>query len=223
MLLYQPVEENRSGAIKVLKDRSFAEIASDYALSLHNFPSLPLGQAVIEADPMNCASCGVKITLKGRTVHASQPESGVSPAFGIAPVDTELWVTLRTQKDGMMADLVARTEGLVGRASDAFGLEFELSIHDIFRHCENDTAAAEIERAALVAENVPLTETELPMRGSEDFRRFGSRAKAEMFLLGSGLDTANLHNPDFDFPDELIPVGARVFSRVIRSLCTKDA
>jgi metal-dependent amidase/aminoacylase/carboxypeptidase family protein len=54
------------------------------------------------------------------------------------------------------------------------------------------------------------------MRASEDFGRFGKDARAALFLLGAGEDHPGLHNPDFDFPDALIAVGARVFMRTLR-------
>ncbi len=52
----------------------------------------------------------------------------------------------------------------------------------------------------------------------EDFGRFGSIAPAAMFFLGAGEDHPRLHNPDYDFPDDLIDIGARVFMRALRSL-----
>ncbi len=257
ILLFQPAEEDGSGAQKVLDDPRFEGIRPDYSLSLHNFPGLPLGHAVISDGPMNCASRGMKITLRGRTSHASQPEMGVSPslaiasliqefsrlgnstdaadpdfslvtvtharlgepAFGVAPGYSELWITLRTQKDARMEQLAKTAQELVEKSAAAFGLEHEISLHDVFHHCENDSEANGILRDALRAEGIPLGAVELPMRGSEDFGRFGSCSKSAMFLLGSGTDMASLHNPDFDFPDDLIPIGARVFIRVVRNLC----
>jgi metal-dependent amidase/aminoacylase/carboxypeptidase family protein len=71
-------------------------------------------------------------------------------------------------------------------------------------------------RRAMDEENVPHGPTK-PSRGSEDFGLFGRGAKSAMFLLGSG-DTAHLHNPDFDFPDDAIGTGARVFMRALRNL-----
>lgn len=41
-----------------------------------------------------------------------------------------------------------------------------------------------------------------------------------MFLLGAGDETASLHNPDFDFPDQLIPQGAAVFITTVQELCS---
>ncbi len=138
------------------------------------------------------------------------------PAFGIAPGRAELWATLRTQRDETMAALVARAEAVVKEIADAEGLGCEISYHDVFRHCENAPEAVAILAEALAAEDVPLADTELPMRASEDFGRFGDHAKAAMMLLGSGRDSPALHNPDYDFPDELIGIGARIFIRCLQ-------
>jgi len=58
----------------------------------------------------------------------------------------------------------------------------------------------------------------VPMRASEDFGVFGQGAKAAMLCLGPGKDYAALHNPDYDFPDDLIPIGAGIFERIARDL-----
>ena len=56
------------------------------------------------------------------------------------------------------------------------------------------------------------------MRASEDFGRFGHSAKSAMLFLGAGAQHAALHNPDYDFPDDLIPIGTRIFARIARDL-----
>jgi metal-dependent amidase/aminoacylase/carboxypeptidase family protein len=45
-----------------------------------------------------------------------------------------------------------------------------------------------------------------------------ARARSVMFLLGAGEAHPSLHNPDYDFPDVLIPIGARVLMRTLRGL-----
>ena len=45
-----------------------------------------------------------------------------------------------------------------------------------------------------------------------------ARARSVMFLLGAGEAHPRLHNSDHDFPDALIPIGARVLMRTLRSL-----
>ena len=56
------------------------------------------------------------------------------------------------------------------------------------------------------------------MRASEDFGVFGCAAKSAMLCLGPGADHPALHQPDYDFPDNLIPVRARIFDRIARDL-----
>lgn len=84
VLLGQPAEENGAGAMAVLADPRFSEIAPDWAFALHNFPGAPLGECWLKPGPMNCASVGLKITLQGRTSHASEPDKGLSPAPALA-------------------------------------------------------------------------------------------------------------------------------------------
>ena len=52
------------------------------------------------------------------------------------------------------------------------------------------------------------------MLASEDFGLFGRVAPSVMFLFGAGEACPGLHNPDYDFPDELIGIGARCASFV---------
>ena len=84
VVLFQPAEEDGSGAAAVLADPRFAEIAPDWAFSLHNLPGLALGAAVLCDGAANCASVGMKIALTGRTSHAAEPDLAISPARTIA-------------------------------------------------------------------------------------------------------------------------------------------
>jgi metal-dependent amidase/aminoacylase/carboxypeptidase family protein len=138
-------------------------------------------------------------------------------AFGIAPGYAEIWATLRTLRDAQMDEISSQAEALARRAAEKAGLKVDFSYHDVFHHCDNDEEAVRLLRDALETEQVRHGENE-PMRGSEDFGLFGRSAKSAMFLFGSGDDTPQLHNPDFDFPDALIEPGARIFMRVARNL-----
>lgn len=84
VLLFQPAEEDGSGAAAVVADPAFAAIRPDGAFALHNMPGLPFGQGALRAGVVNCASLGLKITLGGKTAHASQPEAGTSPGRALA-------------------------------------------------------------------------------------------------------------------------------------------
>ncbi len=136
--------------------------------------------------------------------------------FGIAPGMGEVWATLRTLTDSGMADLVARAEALVTEEATREGLTIEITYHDVFDACSNAPEAVAVLEAALEATGTPWAVAEHPQSWSEDFGQFGQRAKAAMVWLGSGEDQPQLHNPDFDFPDALVPVGIGLFREAIR-------
>lgn len=256
ILLFQPAEEDGSGAAKVLGDPNFSALSIDYALSLHNMPGIPLGHVALQEGPANCASCGLEIHFSGRTAHASQPETGVSPtsaiaalipalqalchpapddpadfalatvthirlgepAFGVAPGEGTLWVTLRGLTDAGMERLCQEAEAAVKNLANAHGVKVTLAYQDHFRACTNDPQATAVLDRAIARLGLTKEDGHLPMRASEDFGRFADLSKSAMFLLGSGTETPALHNPDYDFPDALIPVGTSVFMAAIDNL-----
>ena len=255
LLLFQPAEEDGSGARAVLADEKFRQFRPDFAFAVHNLPGVALGQVAIADGLVNCASRGLQIRLFGRTAHASTPELGLSPsgalirllaeigplgragdlnqdfamvtitharlgepAFGIAPGYAELWLTLRTSSDARMDYLRGRIDALVRSVADDEGLRTEITEHDVFSHCNNAPEAVAHLTRALKDEQLAYSAAGLPMRASEDFGQFGQTAKSAMMFLGAGVDHAGLHDPDYDFPDDLIAIGTRVFTRTLDNL-----
>ena len=82
----------------------------------------------------------------------------------------------------------------------------------------NDPEAVIVACRAMQDLGIPFGEKGVPMRASEDFGAFGWTAKAAMLCLGPGEQHVALHQPEYDFPDDLIPVGARIFERILRDL-----
>lgn len=146
--------------------------------------------------------------------HAAMGEA----VFGVAPGRAEIRAALRTRLDGRMAGLCAAAEERAAAIAAEQGLGCAVDYHEIFAASLNDEAATDRLREALDAEGITHDEAELPMRASEDFGRFGDGARSAMLFLGAGEGTATLHNPDYDFPDDLIAIGARIFMRTARDL-----
>ena len=255
VLLFQPAEETGAGAAAVMHDPTYAEIRPDYAFALHNRPGLALGHVGLAEGPVNCASRGMKLRLRGTEAHASEPQNGISPApvlaelthtlpaigqgkigdtdfalvtlthlrmgapaFGVSPGEAELFATLRTATDAGMKALVKQAETLVRKTAEPHGLRAEWDYVDEFQHCENNPEAVSILRSALDGLGISHDTAGCPMSASEDFGRFGQNAASAMFFLGAGETCPALHNPDYDFPDQLIPKGVAIFERVIRDL-----
>lgn len=141
-----------------------------------------------------------------------------APAFGVAPGEAEVWATLRTQTDDRMAGLVERAEALVRGALERTGLRVDIAYDDVFDHVENAPEAVAQLRRALQAEGIPFGPGRLPFPASEDFGIFGRAAPSAMVFIGAGESHPSLHNPDYDFPDALIPIAAGVLERAARQI-----
>ena len=71
-------------------------------------------------------------------------------------------------------------------------------------------------RRALEAEEIPFDRGLLPMRASEDFGHFSARAPVG-FTCSARANATRASQSDYDFPDDLIAIGAGVFMRVLRN------
>lgn len=79
VLLFQPAEENGTGADAVIADPRFQGLTPDRVFSLHNLPGYPFGQVCVPGRLFACASLGLDIKVGGSVSHAARPEDGTSP------------------------------------------------------------------------------------------------------------------------------------------------
>ena len=255
ILMFQPAEEDGSGAKAVVADPAYQEIQADWAFAIHIEPGRPFGYVSTCEGLINCASLGLKIKFTGKTAHAADPEDGVSPAqaiatlipalvslgqgasldenfrlltithvkigeptFGVAPGVGEVFATLRTTGDASLESLETKARTRAITIAEEFGLSVDFEVCDHFAASVNDPDAYKVAATAMKAIGISYGDAGVPMRASEDFGVFGWDAKAAMLCLGPGEDYAALHNPDYDFPDDLIPIGCAIFERIARDL-----
>lgn len=148
-------------------------------------------------------------------VHARLGEA----TYGIAPGEAEVWATLRSVSDEAQLGLMRAACAMAADIARKNGLAVRTSTDDRFAACTNDEEATRHVERAFEAEAVTVETISRPFRWSEDFGRFGAVAKSALFVLGAGVDHPRLHNPDYDFPDALIPLGTRLFERIARDIC----
>ncbi len=140
-------------------------------------------------------------------------------AFGTTPGEAEIMATLRSDDEAVLEDLQARAVALAGNVADEEGLRCALDWVDEFPVTENeDLAVAVADRAALAAGLSIDEPDESPFRWSEDFGWFTRQTSGAVIGVGSGENQPGLHAPDFDFPDELLPVGLRFWDALIEEL-----
>ena len=147
--------------------------------------------------------------------HIQAGEGGV---FGVTPAAGRFNATLRTDTDEDLAVLVESAVALVEEITAAHKLEHAIVWHDDFAAAVCDAPTVERIRAEAQAMGLDIADREEPFRWSEDFGLFTKGRRGVLFGLGSGKDQPQLHNPDYDFPDELIAIGTPLFERVVRSL-----
>ncbi len=166
---------------------------------------------------LNTLSLADELNDQFRLVTVTHVQMG-EPTFGIAPGEARLLVTLRTATDEALHALDEAARNLSRDLAEQAGLSLCFDVCDAFAATVNDAEATDMAVKAMNALGISCDDSGLPMRASEDFGVFGWDARAAILCLGPGERYAGLHNPDYDFPDALIPVGASIFERITRDL-----
>ena len=136
-------------------------------------------------------------------------------AYGISPGHGELHYTIRTWSEENMTRLKEQITSIAHDIITKVELEYRLNWFEYFPAAQNHKACNEqIENAALKA-GCPIKKQKQPFRFGEDFGWFSQHFNAAMFGLGAGVDTPPLHDDRYDFPDELIESGVRLFSGIV--------
>ena len=131
----------------------------------------------------------------------------------VLPTTATLRGDVRSYLPSVQADLERVMERIVRGVCSAHGAEFEFSYtHDfvptINSEAETDAAIAAARRA--FGEDNVITDIR-PATTSEDFARMLQVKPGCYALIGNGgMDAGGcgLHNPNYDFNDEILPVGA---------------
>ncbi|WP_417212803.1 M20/M25/M40 family metallo-hydrolase, partial [Acinetobacter venetianus] len=124
-----------------------------------------------------------------------------------------------SESNETMHSLVEAASKLAQTNAEKYGLGWQLEWQDVFQASVNSEQGCERVVQACQETGTPCTILEEPMRWSEDFGQFTAVAKeGAMFVLGSGQQSPQLHNPDYDFPDALTPVGRDIFASIVRGL-----
>lgn len=153
VLMFQPAEEDGSGAAAVVADPAYAAIRPDWAFAIHNLPGLPLGAGALKAGVVNCASQGLRITLSGKTAHAGQPEAGTSPGLALAALVERFTRLAPPRPLGPGYRLVTVTHARLGE--QAFGIApGHAEIWLTLRSLEDDGMAALRAEAVTLAQDL---------------------------------------------------------------------
>ncbi|OJJ21545.1 peptidase M20 [marine bacterium AO1-C] len=139
-------------------------------------------------------------------------------AFGVAPGDAEVRATLRTFANADMDKLTQATEQKAEEIAQKYGLNITIDYTEQFAATVNDAQSVEVIKKVAESNKFSVTEMEQPNKWSEDFGQFIAQVPGALFGVGSGEHHPQLHNPDYDFPDELLETGINMFWGIIQEL-----
>jgi len=258
ILLFQPAEETGKGALKVINDKKFQNLNSDYIFALHNIPKEPMHSIITMKKGFSAEVKSVSIDLKGKETHAATPENGINPSlaiseiivalsklnkldplrnnftvltavhlkmgqksYGISPENGELHYTVRTWSRKSMVVLENRLENMVKTICAIHNLEYSIKWFEHFPASENNEICNQEIIKAAKSNRLEIIHRSYPFKFGEDFGWFSKRYKTAMFGIGSGMNTPDLHNADYDFPEEILKTGIDMFSTLIKNLIKK--
>ena len=134
--------------------------------------------------------------------------------YGISAGYGEVHYTFRRAVNSEMKELEQELESIAIKAAKKYNLKPEIAWTQRFSANENDPEVVDFVRQAAKDCDFNLIEREVPFQWGEDFGIFTEHFKGAMFGLGSGRNTPNLHNPDYDWPDEITETGAEIFYKI---------
>ena len=134
----------------------------------------------------------------------------------IVPGEAFINGTVRTLNKSSQRTVVKRLKEICAGTAQAFGakadLEYEYGYPPTVNHPKETAFAVEV--AAEISGDVNVDSDAPPIMAAEDFAYMLEERPGAYLNVGQG-DSAALHNPEYDFNDELSPIGASFFVKLV--------
>lgn len=137
-------------------------------------------------------------------------------AFGTSPGDAVVMATLRAHKNEIMDILKTKSLELAQNIAKINNLKFEYEwVEDFAATVNENDAYIAIKDAANRLEYKQIN-IDNPFPWSEDFGFYSEKIKTGFFGVGAGEEHPQLHNPDYDYPDDIIEISANMFYNIVQ-------
>ena len=146
-------------------------------------------------------------------------------AANVIPKQANLEGTIRALSDNVMGQIITRMREIIQGIEQTFGVRCDLKFRGTLPACVNDEDTSsflyDVAVHVLGSDRVQYLP---PVTGSEDFAFFAIERPGAILRLGSGNREKGLvhplHSPHFDVDEEVLAVGVRLFTEVIRQSLT---
>ena len=143
-------------------------------------------------------------------------------AFNVIPEEAELSGTVRTfnpkVQDMVEAGMKRIAEGISAAMGAVAEIDYRRGYPATINHKREADLAAEVAASIVGPENVRRDVN--PTMGAEDFS-FMLNEKPGCYLWlgqGGGASSENVHHPQYDFNDKVLPIGASVLAKLVEDL-----
>jgi hippurate hydrolase len=182
-------------------------------------PHLGIDTVLVSAQIINAIQSVVSRNvdpLKSAVVSICMFQAGNTD--NVIPQTVRLRGTARSLDAGVQDLLEANLHRIVENTAAAYGAKAKLTYRRSYPVLVNHDK--ETEFASAVASQIAGGErvnTKLPpMMGAEDFSYMLEARPGAFIFIGNG-DSAGLHNPAYDFNDEIIPAGSSYWARLVET------
>jgi hippurate hydrolase len=100
-LIFQPAEEDISGARRMIDEGLFKRFPVDQVFALHNMPGTPLGQVILRPGTITAAVDIINITVKGIAGHGALPHLAADPIVASAALIMALQTAISRNNDAL--------------------------------------------------------------------------------------------------------------------------
>ena len=146
-----------------------------------------------------------------------------SKAFGTSAGAGSLSATFRAFNQEELEKLIRMAKEAAESIARKYELKVEFSFQESFAVSKNDPEVTQLGKKAIQELGLEIVEKAGPFRWSEDFGAFTQVCPAFLFGLGAGKNCPQLHEPTYDFPDEIIETGVKIFEGIVRSIQGKSS
>ena len=137
-------------------------------------------------------------------------------AYGISAGYGEVHLTIRSWSTDLFQEKCGQFTSYIHEVCDANTIRAEIAWEEEFFSNINDGSAVENVIAAAHTNKLDLHIAEQPFKWGEDFGLFTQKSKGAMFGLGAGKSLPALHNPDYDYPDDITETGIYMFLEIAK-------
>lgn len=258
--IFQPAEEGRAGANRMIDEGLFQAFPTDAVYGMHNFPDIPQGHLAIKSGPLMAAFDCFEIQITGNACHAAMPYKGDDPIIAAShliqaiqtiisrnvnpddsavvsitqvhagdtwnaiPESVILRGTYRCFNSKVQQLIKKRIEQLGHSICAGLGCTVNISFNPenpgypvTFNHEEQTSIALKAARAVVGEAGLELDP--VPSMGSEDFAFMLQEKPGCYIWIGNGSSQGSclLHNPHYDFNDEILVTGAAYWVSLVQT------